>query len=365
MNRMKKMTLVALLLTAVMLLSGCSLLPEEETVKSSPVIRQFTRPVFKTAQVTRGDMIQTLKVSCKYVPVQTVSLGFALGGEYIDRFFVEVGDQVQQGQLLGQLRLDDLEEALENTQSRIAETELRKAYAERQYEIDRQRTLIQARGKSEEARKEALEALEEQHAKQVQSYDDAIRLLQVTYTAQQKKLEERQIRAPISGTVTSVSKFREGDLSVFGNNVISIIDSTLSLFRATTDHWDSFVPGSEVVITASKVQYTAVVTDEEALGLPAQQKEIGKKANVYFVLKETDFELKDGASGTIEMIEAEYRDVLYLPTKAISAKNGVPIVYFQTEDGIKTYREIETGVTIGQNTQVTGGLEEGESVIVQ
>ena len=97
MNRMKKMTLVALLLTAVMLLSGCSLLPEEETVKSSPVIRQFTRPVFKTAQVTRGDMIQTLKVSCKYVPVQTVSLGFALGGEYIDRFFVEVGDQVQQG----------------------------------------------------------------------------------------------------------------------------------------------------------------------------------------------------------------------------------------------------------------------------
>ena len=116
---MKKMTHVALLLTAVMLLSGCSLLPEEERVKSSPVIRQFTRPVFKTAQVTRGDMIQTLKVSCKYVPVQTVSLGFALGGEYIDRFFVEVGDQVQQGQLLGQLRLDDLEEAVSSLPSGV------------------------------------------------------------------------------------------------------------------------------------------------------------------------------------------------------------------------------------------------------
>ena len=103
--RAKYLIIPALLL----LLSGSELLPEEEALRTAPLIETYANEQVYGVAVERGDLILTESVSCRYVPVQTAKLSFALGGEYIDRLFVEAGDVVGKGQLLGRLRLTDLE----------------------------------------------------------------------------------------------------------------------------------------------------------------------------------------------------------------------------------------------------------------
>ena len=77
------------------------------------------------------------------------------------------------------------------------------------------------------------------------------------------------------------------------------------------------------------------------------------------------FELKDGDTGTLEIVLDERLDVLHVPQKAVSAADGKPIIYYLREDGMKAYRYVETGKTINARTEILSGLEAGEYVIVK
>jgi len=78
---LKRCGLVMLTL-ACMLTTSCSLLPEEETFSTAPLIREYEKEEFKLAFAERGDMLLEQKISCTYVPVQTEALRFTVGGEY-------------------------------------------------------------------------------------------------------------------------------------------------------------------------------------------------------------------------------------------------------------------------------------------
>jgi len=110
--------------------------------------------------------------------------------------------------------------------------------------------------------------------------------------------------------------------------------------------------------------YSAVVTTEEELGLPVQEKVEGERAYVYFALLEPSLELESGDTGSISILLDSRYDVLMLPSTAISSAGGEPIVYYQREDGMKAYKTIVTGLSVNRMTEIISGLEEGEIVIV-
>jgi len=105
----KKIALLACAL-CVMSLSSCALLPEEETFKTAPIIKTYEVESYELAYVTRTDLIKSVKITCTYMPVQSEKLSFAVGGEYVDEIFVQPGEHVVKGQLLGQLNLDGVED---------------------------------------------------------------------------------------------------------------------------------------------------------------------------------------------------------------------------------------------------------------
>ena len=360
----RKCLLAAVLLLSAALLSSCALLPEEEEIRTAPVLKSYVRPTFETTPVERGDLIEVSKVTCRYVPVQTASLAFQLGGEYIDKLMVQVGDVVQQGQVLGQLQLGDLEDRIARAQRSSEETILRLEHAEKLNELELRRSLLTTQGMNPEERMEAEKALEELQTERIKKLKDELQLQQLTLEMLQKDLDDRRIYAPFSGTVTYVSRIKDGDMSVFGSNMVTLVDSTMSLFRAETEYWDHFELGQTYDIVVSKTVYPAVVTAAETLGLPEQEKVPGKKAYVYFVLTKPSFELEEGSHGTTEIVLSEHMDVLYLPEDAVSGADGQPIVYYVREDGMKAYKPVETGVTIGGRTEIISGVTEGEPIII-
>jgi HlyD family secretion protein len=72
-------------------------------------------------------------------------------------------------------------------------------------------------------------------------------------------------------------------------------------------------------------------------------------------------DLLPGYSADVEVLLASREDVLRIPTSVITESNKIFI--FQKETGQLTLREVETGLSNWEFTEITAGLREGEQVV--
>jgi len=77
-----------------------------------------------------------------------------------------------------------------------------------------------------------------------------------------------------------------------------------------------------------------------------------------------DFQLREGLTVTVSIIVDEKNDVLLVPYAAITSQGGQSYVEVILSSGTTEQRAIQTGITDYQFTEVTGGLDEDEQVIV-
>ena len=362
---LKRWGLLLAVLTGGLMLSSCSLLPEEETFSRAPVIREYEKEEFKLAFAERGDMVLEQKISCTYVPVQVEGLKYTVGGEYFGETFVKVGDSVKKGQLLAQLDLTNVESQIESCRMQIEKLGMRLAALEENRALALERQRIQMDTATEAELDEALEQINRQYDDQKRSLDDELEITQLQLKECEAERDKRQLRAGIDGTVTYVRSVTAGERSVAGDRFISIADATTSLFRADTQYWDRLKPGDEFIITANKKEYEAVVASEAELGIAEQEKTEGEIAYVYLLLKNPVFDLEDGDRGTFTLVLDSRTDVLMVPENAVTTANGESIVYYQNEDGLKAYKTVVTGLTANKKVEIVSGLTEGESVIVE
>lgn len=355
---------LAALLVCALCLSSCALLPEEETFESAPVIKNYEARSYKLTCVTRGELIKSVRVSCSYVPVQSEKLAFAVGGEYVDEIFVSPGDSVAAGEVLGQLRLNGVEDQIESCRESLASLDLQLRQLTERQSLAERKARVQYAGDAK-GLAEALQALEKSYGKQRQSLEDSRLLTGSRLAEYEKQLSDRQLVATLSGTVTYVRSFSEGARSTLGERVVTIADSTLSLFRAETEYWDRFTPGETRVITVSKHEYEAVVTTEKELGLPETEKVEGKRGVVYFKLTQPALDLEDNDRGSLELVLDRREDALLLPEKAVSLMGEKQVVYYLDDEGVRRFREVTTGLAANGQIEVLSGVSEGDEVIAE
>ncbi|MBI2831052.1 MAG: HlyD family efflux transporter periplasmic adaptor subunit [Chloroflexi bacterium] len=77
----------------------------------------------------------------------------------------------------------------------------------------------------------------------------------------------------------------------------------------------------------------------------------------------SSIQLRQGLSVTANIIKEQRRGVLLISSRAITQQGGNSTVQV-SRDGVIEQRIIKTGLTDGQNTEVTEGLSEGELVII-
>ncbi len=76
-------------------------------------------------------------------------------------------------------------------------------------------------------------------------------------------------------------------------------------------------------------------------------------------------EIQTGMSGTVEFIQKAVNNVLIIPNKAVTMKDGKQTVKVKAADGTTEAREIVTGFTDGSSAEVVSGLEAGETVLIE
>ena len=352
------------LLSGMLVLSSCGLLPEEETFRTAPVIKTYEKEEFETTYVVRGDMQLTNKITGNYLPMQSESLYFTVGGEFFDDIYVKVGDSVKKGDLLAQLDLSGAQEAIDECTPQIRQLEKQIAALEenRALELDRQKILLG--GSSEEALNDALAKTNAQFDAQKQPLEDALTVARIRLSEAQAKLNERQLRAGMDGMVTYVISYEEDERNTASNCVVKISDTSTSLFKAETKYWADLKPGDEYLISANKKEYEAVVVSEAELGLEETEKIEGEKAYVYLQLKEPAFDLKVNTMGTFSVCRDTRENVLMVPEHAVTSQKGNSIVYYQDESGLKAYKQVETGLVADGMVEIVSGVTEGEVIIL-
>lgn len=360
---MKKCLCVLLAVLLACALSACSLLPAEETRRIYPVIDEGEKEQFEYAYVTFGDIESIKNYSCKYMPVKKVNLSFDAIGEYVDKMYVSQGDLVKEGQLLGRLRTNNMEGEIASCESEIARTELLIKQLEENRSLALRRQEILHRG-DEEALASAQIAVNAEYDAARRDYEDNLDLCGKRLTVLNARMDDYSIYAPFDGAVTYARQVSDDHLTAPDELMFVISDSATSVFTLTTDTWENLPAGLTVTITSNKTEYEAVVTDEEELGLPAQTKEKGRSANVYLVLTTPAPELEDDDRGSFSVLLDARRDVLRISEDAVSRAGDDYIVYYETAEGIRSYKTVKLGLHAQGMYEVLEGLEEGEAVIV-
>jgi len=76
-----------------------------------------------------------------------------------------------------------------------------------------------------------------------------------------------------------------------------------------------------------------------------------------------DFQLREGLTVTVNILVEEKSDVLLVPNKAIT-RQGTESYVEVSQDGVVTQRLVQAGISDWQFTEITGGLSEGEQIVV-
>ena len=187
---------------------------------------------------------------------------------------------------------------------------------------------------------------------------------------QMEALIPAQITADYTGVVSALN-LTEGAVTQPAETLATIADlSTLrAVLQVPEDYASSLAVGQEVTLKIAALDQkkyhgritTISPTARETLVGTAKQTVV----DVYVSVEDQDDELKAGytATGTIRLSDTE--QLLTIPYSAIDQQDSGSEYVYLYEDGKAKMRVIATGQELSDSVEVTGGLKEDDWVIAQ
>jgi len=303
------------------------------------------------------------------------NLSPATGGQ-ISVLTVDEGDVVKEGQLLLELWNNDLKAQAALADKEIMSSEAKAAVSRLQAEIasreaERMQKLIQDNAISDQ---DADKIITEAKVRQA-AYDAAVTEVAASrarVSVIKANLERTMLVAPFDGIIAKIN----GELNEYVTPSPPGIPTPPTIELLDTSCFYVVAPIDEVDAAAVKVNMEARVI-MDAFGdkhFPARVRRIDpyvldleKQARtvdveVEFTNSEDGENFLAGYSADVEIIIAVEEDVLRIPTQAL-LDNSLVYVY-QPHDQRLHEKSVRTGLSNWDYTQVTEGLQEGESLVI-
>ena len=207
---------------------------------------------------------------------------------------------------------------------------------------------------------------------QVAEAQAGVQQSQASYVQSQSELDKTFIRTPISGTVTQLAQ-QEGETIAAGLSAPTVIIVT-DLTRLQVD-----VYVDETDIGQVRLGQTANVTVDAYPKRPFPGKVVKVAAgstvqnnvvtyDVTIALDKPGNLLRPDMTATASIVVTERKQVLTVPVDAVKtgAEGASVTVMEQGPDGkpVAKVVSVKTGVSDGDRTEITSGLEEGATVVV-
>ncbi len=361
---MKKV--IGLTLVFILLLNGCAFLPEEEELRTAPMVETMEEEYFTTATVERGDIANYISCVCKYDFQEYQQLAFSVRVNFdnIEATYVREGDKVKAGDVLAKLYLEEQEDELQKLQDSCDSYADELAFQESLLAIEQERQSLAKRY----GRKYDTTNLENLEAK-VKGLEESLYVEQIRLDELMAELEGYRLVAGIDGVVSMVQSIRPWENLRAGQTYITL-HSENRVFAGTIDNTDAIQIGDVLQVSAMESIY-----DCEVVRI-VRKAEDDKNMTIHLTPLNPD-EILDVGEGTtitgkIKLVTEEVKDVVCVPTGALRTIDGKTAVYVVDAEGMRTIRYIEIGLSVsgklgeGENmTEVISGLEPGEQVIIR
>ena len=344
--------------------------------------RVWLGPVVVAYQMVRLPLVQYVVATGRVVSQSRVQVGSEITGVVIDRP-VREGDYVVAGQVLIRLRADELlarrQEALaslaqlENVQRpramaglKLAEAQL----AQARREVKRRQVLLASSAMSREEKERADQALAVAVAAAEQARFDAASLgpgqseealIRARIDAAQAALSKTVLRAEFSGTVLT-RDVEPGDL---------VQPSKVLLEIARDEGVEVLVPVDERNLGLLKIGQQAVcIADAYPLDqfdalvnriAPTVDPQRGT-VDVRLAIHELPDYVRDDLTVTVAIETGRQDSALAVPNDALFNKHGSQASVWRIRDGVAQEVRVSLGLHGGAMTEVTSGLQEGDSV---
>ncbi len=199
------------------------------------------------------------------------------------------------------------------------------------------------------------------------NYQKQVDAAQAEVTVAEQAVAQATIVSPIAGQVVAVN-LATGDSVTSGSSSQNIVIKGAGGYEATTsisvDRISDVTVGQAATVHADGISTPMQGTVVSISNAPDSSTSSSTKTyRVTVALANPNAELRDGGTATISIITKRATSALAVPTSAVVAsgtRRSVTVV-----DGSST-RQVQVGVgVIGETwTQVTGGLTEGQSVVL-
>ncbi len=297
-------------------------------------------------------------------------------GGQIDRLPVEEGDSVKQGQILLALWSDDLQArvklaksesdaAADHAESICVQAENAQRAAKRKESLSRNRVV------SEEELERAV-ALAKSQAADCKAARTSARVSVEQVGVVSAQLERTRLRAPFDGVIVEVN----GEVGEYVTPsppgiptlpAIDMIDRSCFYVQAPIDEVD--VPRitnnlpARISLDAFRGRvFPATVSRIADYVLDLEKQARTVDIEVQFEDSEDMKMMLPGYSADAEVIIKTRENVLRIPTEAITEEHQVYV--FNQVNGVLELREVTTGLSNWQYTEVTEGLLAGEQVVI-
>ena len=284
----------------------------------------------------------------------------------------QVGDVVKKGELIATIddreilaNIRNIEATIDSLKRDLEAKEAQYAYSKTNYE--REQSLLEKEFTTKDSVDKAKREMDVAYA-QVEYGKAKVKESAERRKALEVSLSYTKIYAPISGYVSAVST-QLGETVVSGLSaaiLITIIDPTKLEMWIYVDETDigRTKPGM-------KIEYWVdTFRDKRFYGkidMIYPQPEI--KDNIVYYLaivkidpKDTTF-LRPEMTTHVRIIVEEKRDVLVIPNNALRFEEGKTVVYFKGKDKTEA-KQVTPGIRDDKFTEITKGLNEGETIVI-
>ncbi len=322
-----------LILGVALVLGGCFLLPKEEEMLAPPIMAP-QEISYKTIAVVRKDIENAVRVTAYFVYAEQSSVQFRTSSGRLADIHVSYGDIVEEGDLLAELVTNNM------------------ALSIRQQEI--------------QVRKHEL-GLERKHLMGSDRFDLEIgrldlELAELTLERLVNEYEAARLRAPVPGEIVYITNASEGEFIDSYKTIVQIADRSKLYLSYTGNNLSEFRLGMKVT-----VQYDDVEYEGEVVMTPAQfpfDAPESQRRQILFDVSDISDEAKKGDAARIVLILEEEKDTLVIPRSQVQRYLGRMYVYV-LEEGVRSERNIDTGIENATEVEITQGLEEGELIVLR
>lgn len=406
--RLAKAIAVGIVVTA---LSGCFLLPREEEILEPPLIEP-PQIQYQTMRVQRGTIEDAFTVVGTFVSNMFYDLHFQYRGGRLKDVYVNVGDEVNRGDLVAELFTFDLEDQIKQKQlqlrraqiardrildeveskyqlsgarmdvelAQIRLEDLRRELEEAelvasvrgtgQQDVDRLKSDIRKQEIAVEKAQLALERLENNVAinHQLELANLDIQAAELELARLEREMDQALLRAPASGIVVYRNRsLVEGEYINAFQNFLRIADPRVLLLRYEGSRAGDFTLGQEVTVELSRRDYRdqefSGVVSLTAANVPFEERE-DYRDTVLIEVNELPDDVEFGDRGSIRVSLARKEDVIVVPRRSVyryATRRYVQLL----QDGIRVERDVETGLETSTEVEIVAGLEVGEELILR